>query len=282
MKSILKLFFAGCAYLTGIVMVLVLIAGLINTFFHTDFMIAVGPVGSKSWFTAPNSLIDILAWEVMLGVFFSMCLILSELEWIWEKMKKYPVWGALCVIIYASLIVTFFYFLMRDIGGGDLNTAIEKNDKVVVEELIKKLSPSVEKSGYFFIEAARFDSMDVIPVLVKNGYDINAGNAEGTTALMAAAGMWFRPPMVEFLLENVSSVDVRDAAGNTALLLAIKNFDGTMYSESDLEMIVRSLVAKSKDKLKMIDQKDNNGVDVYEVLKGKGPVQIVTLLQSFR
>lgn len=241
MKSILKLFFSGCAYLTGLVMIMVLVLGLINTFFDTNFMVAVGPMGSKDLFTAPNSLIDILAWEIMLGVFFSMCLILSQLEWIWAKMKQYPVLGALCVIIYASLIVTFFYFLMRDIGGGDLNTAIEKNDKVVVEELIKKLSPSVEKSGYFFIEAARFDSMDVIPVLVKNGYDINAGNAEGTTALMAAAGMWFRPPMVEFLLENGASPDVKDKAGNTALSLAQKNFDSSMYAQEDLDKIMELL-----------------------------------------
>lgn len=238
MKNILKAFSAGCTLLTGFVMVIVLVTGLINVYFGTDLGFAVGPIGSKSMFDSPKNLIDILAWEVMLGVFFSICLILWQMDWIWEKIKKYPVLGVIAVLIYVILLYVFFYFLMKDIRGGDIYTAIEKNDAVVLQEMMGKRSPEVEKSGYYFIEAARFDSLEVIPVLVKNGYDVNGGNDDGTTALMAAAGIWFRPAMVEFLLKQGASPDVKDKEGNTALALALKNFDKTLVSQEDLDKIV--------------------------------------------
>lgn len=231
----------GCTFLTGAVMVLVLVTSLSNIYFDTNLGIAVGPLGSKDYFESPKLWIDLLAWETMLGVFFSMCLILWQMDWIWEKIKEYPVLGGICVIIYLGLFYTFIHFLMKDIWGGDLYTAIEKNDVVTLEEMIEKARPGIEKSGYYFIEAARFDSKEVIPVLVKHGFDINGVNDEGTTALMAAAGIWFRPDMVEFLLKNGASPDVKDMAGDGALSLAQKNFDRSMYAQKDFDKIVELL-----------------------------------------
>ncbi len=241
MKSFLKALAMGCTWLTGAVMIWVLVTSLSNIYLGTNLGIVVGPAGSRDYFDSPKVLIDLLAWETMLGVFFSMCLIIWQMDWIWEKIKKYPVIGTVCVIIYVSLIYTFFYFLMKDINGGDLNTAIEKNDVVVLEEMIDKTNPGIEKSGFYFIEAARFESKEVIPVLVKHGFDINGGNTEGTTALMAAAGMWFRPDMVEFLLKNGADVNVKDKAGDTALSLAQKNFDSSMYAQEDFDKIIELL-----------------------------------------
>ena len=278
MKSILKLFFGGCAALSGFTMIMLLLTSLSNIFFGTHLGIWVGPLGARSSFESPDKLIDLLAWETMFGVFFSICLIIYKADWIWAKIKKYPVWGALFVIIYLSLLSFFVFSFIRDLDGGELNVAIEKNDKVLVEELIHKISPKVEMSGYFFIEAARFDSVDVIPVLVKNGYDINAGNAEGTTALMAAAGMWFRPAMVDLLLDNGASVDVKDNEGNTALLLALKGFDRSVYSETDLEAIVTSLVKASPDK-SIVNESDHSGLTPLVLAKDRGTTKILKILE---
>lgn len=279
MKNILKLFFFLCAWMTFIVMILFAITGFLNWKFGLNLGVVIGQPGVRDFFESPGNLRDLLAYEVMLGVFAFISFCIARWEWIWDKVKKHPYISALPILIVVTLLTIFFRTLGGDITQGSLFTAIEQNDFEKVEELLAENEFDRKMTGDFFLEAARFDSRETIEVLVKNGYDINAENSAGGNALAAAASVWYRPEMVSFLIENGASPDsIFNEQNQNLLQMSILYFDKSLYSEEDLALIVKTLLEKSKDPQKLISNPDSFGQTALSDAENLELKQVIELL----
>jgi ankyrin repeat protein len=73
--------------------------------------------------------------------------------------------------------------------------------------------------------ATRLGKLDRLPLLIDSGVDVNARANDGSTALMIAATVRDQDSglaMISFLVRHRADVKLRDARGNTALKLALR------------------------------------------------------------
>lgn len=282
MKNILKLFFYLCAWMTFAAMILFAVTSFLNWKFGLNLGVSIGQSATREFFQSPDNLTDLLAYEIMLGVFAFISLCIARWEWIWDKVKKHPFISALPILIIATLLTIFFRTLGGDITQGSLFTAIEQNDFEKVEELLANSTFDKEKAGDFFLEAARFDSRETIEVLVKSGYDINAKNSAGGNALAAAASVWYRPEMVNFLIENGASPDsIINEENQNLLQMSILYFDKSLYREEDLVLVIKTLLDKSDSPEQMIENQDKFGQTALSDAESLGLQKASELLKSY-
>jgi len=100
--------------------------------------------------------------------------------------------------------------------GADVNGRITAHIKNPKTKKIEKLESTI------LIETIKNHQDEIIKYLVKNGADINKGNAKGVTPLMFAI-MYYPQKMdiVEFLLNHQASYKNKDKSGNTPLTGAV-------------------------------------------------------------
>jgi ankyrin repeat protein len=84
-------------------------------------------------------------------------------------------------------------------------------------EFFKKLIEIVYKYSKYHPD---YNPVRTVSLLLKSGADPNESNMFGTTSLMAAASM-ANYEIVRLLIENKTSVDLRDTEGKTALMYAV-------------------------------------------------------------
>ncbi|MEK7673245.1 MAG: hypothetical protein AAB373_05155 [Patescibacteria group bacterium] len=202
MKAVFKFFCQGCAFLTLLAMILFAVATVLNLTFDWNLGVLIGSAGSRSWIAGPGDWMELLAYEIMLGVFLFFCLLGGFYDRILEKWKKYPVVMSLLAVVAVVGLFFFFKQLRGDVNRTAIYEAIEKNDYDKVDEILDKNLFDKSFAGDFFLEAARFNSKDVINVLLDRRFDINAGNHDGITALEAAVTIWKNEDMADFLRQN--------------------------------------------------------------------------------
>ena len=228
-----------------------------------------------------DNLQDFLLFEFMFGVAFIISATIAWSEIIWEKIKAHPLIATLIGLIIIGLSIPLGSFFMKDIGASQLYAAMENDDIIAVEEMLKKNPPGKEKSSEYFFAALQSDSYKVIPILATHGYDINAADAAtGLTPLMTASS-WGTPETVALLLENKASPQIQDQEGRNSLLRAILdradfgNKESIMYS--NLIKITKQLLEAVPGKEKeLINQADQSGLTPLQAAKEKNMDEVIS------
>lgn len=237
--KILQSFFYLLARLMAWTCGLVVILFGVNKIFKTDFGLWTGPAGNRSFTYAPENWQDLLLWLFILGgvgiISFLIEKALKNSGWFKSHPGKAPL---LIVAVAAALgfvswgIISYGNSMAAENTGGKLLNAIAEK---VAPETILKLIKLTEQPGsvmsYTAFETAVIrDNLAVIPMLVENGYDINAqtrelykGSGSGVTVLMRAAeGYSFNA--VTTLLENGAKTDLKDSKKNDGIALCCQFF----------------------------------------------------------
>ncbi|KAG8415900.1 hypothetical protein J3459_013961 [Metarhizium acridum] len=115
--------------------------------------------------------------------------------------------------------------------------------------------------------AARHGHKAIVQLLLEKNADINAGEKDGSTALMLAA-IHGHDTVMELLLENKADMNAKDIHGRTALLHAVI---------AEEENMVALLLAHNADP----DMRDKNGKTALLIAAESGEEAVVKLLLDY-
>ncbi len=171
-------------------------------------------------------------------------------------------------------LLTRLLGLSQEEKDGELVFAIEDSDLQLVKMSIKAgadVNTKDELGGITaLMDASRYDSPEIVRILLDAGAVVNARNRFGDTALMWAIGS--DSEIIRILLDAGADVNARDNdrfsegdGGNTALIMA--------SGKGDSE-VVRMLLNAGAD----IDAKNNSGNTALMSATRKGHTQIVRIL----
>ena len=255
MKSLVQSFCYLLARAMAFVSGLVVVLFFVNRLFKTDFGLWTGPAGSRGFTYAPESAQDLLLWLFMLGgtgiVAYLIEKALGNGAWFKAHPGKAPflIIGIIAVLGLGSWgIINYGNSMAAENKDGKLLNAIaDKAAPEIILQMIKETEqPGPTMSYAAFETAVIHDNLAVIPVLVQNGYDINAQTRElyknsgsGVTVLMRASEA-YSFNAVKTLLENGAKTDLKDSQKKTALHYAVNSF-----TEDKVENFLLLLKAKA-------------------------------------
>ncbi len=253
--KILQSFFYLLARLMAFTCGLVVILFGVNKIFKTDFGLWTGPAGNRSFTYAPENWQDLLLWLFLLGgvglVSYVIEKVLKNSGWLKSHPGKAPL---LIVAVMAALGLVFWGIISygnsmaaENTGGNFLNAIYEKKSITEISALSVHNNDFGQVMSYnAFDTTVRSDYFTLMPVLVEQGYDINAqtrelykGSGGGQTVLMQAVEA-NSAEAVQTLLDNGARTDLVDSQRKTALHYAANSF-----SEDKTENILLLLKAKA-------------------------------------
>jgi ankyrin repeat protein len=156
--------------------------------------------------------------------------------------------------------------------------------------------------GVSAYQAALDGDLSQVSMQIDNGFNVNAPDEEGRTALMYAAFNG-HTAVLKKLLEKGASINLRDPNGRTALMMAAsgpypdavrlllensadpnltdreEHFTALMFAAAEGQLeIVKILISNRADPL----LKDIDGDDAYSFALNNGHKEVATLLLPFR
>lgn len=103
------------------------------------------------------------------------------------------------------------------------NTALMHATQIGVMEIFKLLAyderTSAENKGEALIIASRFDSKEMVKILIESNANLNQKDSQGNTSLMHAASKG-HTAIVRLLIDHHADLDIKNNEGLTALTLA--------------------------------------------------------------
>ena len=169
-------------------------------------------------------------------------------------------------------------------------------------ELFKKANPNAEDDDGVtaLMRAAKYNTPDVVSILLKAGADVNAKHDEGTTALMWAAA-YNTPEVISVLLKARADLNAKHDDGYTALMFAAayntpeavsvllkagadfnaKHNDGVTAlmaaaAQNNNPEVISVLLKAGAD----VNVRDKNGKTALEFAQEKGKTEAVKILEE--
>lgn len=199
--------------ISAVVAVLLPVAGLLNWLIGGQWGLKIG--GSR--IPLPDNPKDIAAVTVLFWAIFLICLGLAKSVIVFKKNKAL---GILLLFALVASVAGGGAFLRYRLSGGSLFAAVERNDAVGLSKALAEEKIDPRQSKELFLRASKHNSLDVIPVLAKAGFDINTTDEDGNSVLMGAVN-WHDAQAVEALIKNGARVNDKNKYGYTPLLMAI-------------------------------------------------------------
>lgn len=124
------------------------------------------------------------------------------------------------VAIVEMLLLNYADTNIKDSRG---NTALMHATQIGVMEIFKPLAyderTSAENKGEALIVASRFDSKEMVKILIESNADLNQKDSKGNTSLMYAASGGYTE-IVRQLIDHHADLDIKNNEGLTALTIA--------------------------------------------------------------
>lgn len=234
---------------------------------------------------------DFFLFEFMFGVAFVISFIIGWWDSILKKAKEHPKMATICIVIIIALLIPLVRFLSGDIQDSQLYAAIENGDATKVKSILQTYTPNKEDSAYYFfiIDRNYFDRLAaVVPVLVDQGFDINAGHPDtGATPLMYQMQFNALTESIDIMLKYGALPETQDREGQNALHYAVRNEyipedkESSEYAKfmTNIKRVFAFVPGKEKQ---LINQSDKNGKTPLTIAKERGLADVVELFESYK
>jgi hypothetical protein len=199
MKKIVQSIALLVTQLLALACVAVLIVGLLNSIFHWNLTLRLGPPGSP-YLEMPTNFIDLAGVEGILIVLFGLFYTIVKFDRVKALVQKHPQITAGIGILIVMIGAGWYTQYQPQNTYDDLLRAVLNNKPAEVAQLVKEVPVETQHSAALF-EAALFNSPAIISTLVQAGYDINARNAEGISALDIAEELQ-NTELIDLLIKN--------------------------------------------------------------------------------